>query len=111
MLASLLEPNWNFLEVTLDSCLDSAENGAPHENSINSNEVEVRALGKASKTPPANVENTVRKRRRKVKCIFYAFWGHFGIHNASKNDPTTCQQTCRKRDAGLAAGWEALGLG
>ena len=57
--------NGAFLEVILNSCLDSAENGAPHENTINSNEIEVRALGKATKQPPTTEEKTVRKRRRK----------------------------------------------
>ena len=46
-------PFWNqnglFLEVIFNSCLDSAENGAPHENTVNSNEIEARALGKATK--------------------------------------------------------------
>ena len=32
-----------------DSFLDSAESGAPHENTINSNEIEARTLGKATK--------------------------------------------------------------
>ena len=41
--------NGALLEVILDSYLDSAENCAPHENTINSNEIEARALGKATK--------------------------------------------------------------
>ena len=53
--------NGAFLEVILNSCLDSAENGAPHENTLNSNEIEIRALGKATNTPPTTEEKTLRK--------------------------------------------------
>ena len=56
--------NRAFWEVILNICLDSAESGASHENSINSNENETRALGKATKQPPTTEEKTVRKRRR-----------------------------------------------
>ena len=65
----MFEPNLSILEVILDSFLDSAESGAPHENTINSNEIEARALGKATKKPPTTEEKTVRKRRRKIKHI------------------------------------------
>ena len=42
----------------MDSCLDSAENGAPHENMLTSNEIEARALGKATKKHRTTKEKT-----------------------------------------------------
>ena len=52
------------MDVILDRSLDSAKNGTPHENTANSNEIEARALGKATNKPTTNVEKTVRKRKR-----------------------------------------------
>ena len=64
LFAAILEafwlPFWSqngpLLEVILDSFLDTPENRAPHENAVNRNEIEARALGKATKKPPTNVE-------------------------------------------------------
>ena len=56
----------------LDSFLDTEEDRAPNENTINSNDIEARALGKTTKKL-LTVENTVRKRRRKSDTLVDAF--------------------------------------
>ena len=43
-------PNAAFWEIISDSFLDSANNGAPHENTVNSSKIEGRSPGKATKT-------------------------------------------------------------
>ena len=43
-------PNAAFWEIIFNSVLDSANNGAPHENTVNSSQIEGRSPGKATKT-------------------------------------------------------------
>ena len=55
-------PNGAFWDIIFDSFLDSANNGAPHKNIVNSSQIEGRPPGKATKTHSKNEEKTVRKR-------------------------------------------------
>ena len=61
----------------MESCVDSAENGAPHENTINSNEIEVRALGKAVKKPLTTEEQQYEhddENQTHFLCSLDSFW-------------------------------------
>ena len=83
-----LSPNQAVLEVILDSFHDPAESGAPHDNTVNSNEIEARALGKPTKKPPTNVETTVRTRRRTSDELLMRFWRHFDLSFNAKTCST-----------------------
>ena len=101
--------NGAFLEVILDSFLDSAESGAPHENTVNSNENEARALGQATKQPPTTEEKTVRKRRRKSDTFVDASWSHFGKLLGSKMLAKTIQKHKQTRVEKETPGWLPAG--
>ena len=64
-----LEPKLSIFEVGWDSFLDSAESGAPHENNVNSNEIEARALGKATNKNPTTEENCT-KTKTNIRLLF-----------------------------------------
>ncbi len=71
---------------------DFAKKGAPHEFIVNSNEIEGRAPGNATKKPSKIEEKTVRKHTWEKHAFFMnlgiilgGFWHHFGSQNAFKN--------------------------
>ena len=73
---------------------------------VNSNEIEARALGKATKKPSKIEEKTVRKHTWEKHAFFMnfgiileGFWHHFGSQNAIKNRVKFWMRFWRPTDA------------
>ena len=72
---SHLAPLW---VVFLAICLNFAKNARPHENVVNSNQIEGRAPRKTTKKPSKTEEKTAGKRRRQLHASFVDFGSILG---------------------------------